>query len=63
MNKTDTKSTKLLKHDRQALKFPTLHGECEKIAQRCPSPPRGGSTAISSSASSIEGGHGIAYCE
>jgi hypothetical protein len=34
MNKTDTKSTVLLKHHLKALKLPTMHTECEKIAQR-----------------------------
>ena len=35
MTKTDTKSTVLLKHHLKALKLPTIHNECEKIAQRC----------------------------
>ena len=35
MNKTETKSTVLLKHHLKALKLPTMHAECEKIAQRC----------------------------
>ena len=35
MNKTDTKSAVLLKHHLKALKLPTMHAECEKIAQRC----------------------------
>ena len=35
MNKIDTKSTVLLKHHLKALKLPTMHAECEKIAQRC----------------------------
>jgi DNA replication protein DnaC len=35
MNKTDTKSTVLLKHHLKILKLPTMHAECEKIAQRC----------------------------
>jgi DNA replication protein DnaC len=35
MNKTDTKSTVLLKHHLKALKLPTVLAECEKIAQRC----------------------------
>jgi len=35
MNKTDTKSTVLLKHHLKALKLPTMHAACEKIAQRC----------------------------
>jgi hypothetical protein len=36
MNKTDTKSTVLLKHHLKALKLPVMHAECEKIAHRCP---------------------------
>ena len=35
MNKTDTKSAVLLKHHLKALKLPTLHAECEKVAGRC----------------------------
>ena len=35
MSKTETKSTVLLKHHLQPLKLPTMHAECEKIAQRC----------------------------
>jgi DNA replication protein DnaC len=35
MNKVDTKSTVLIKHHLKALKLPTMHAECEKIAQRC----------------------------
>ena len=35
MNKTDTKSSVLLKHHLKALKLPTMNAECEKIAQRC----------------------------
>lgn len=35
MNKTETKSLVLLKHHLKALRLPTMHGECEKIAQRC----------------------------
>ena len=35
MSKTETKSTVLLKHHLKALKLPTMHAECEKIAQRC----------------------------
>lgn len=35
MTKTDTKSSVLLKHHLKALKLPTMHAECEKIAQRC----------------------------
>jgi DNA replication protein DnaC len=35
MTKTDTKSTVLLKHHLKALKLPTLHSECEKVAARC----------------------------
>jgi len=35
MNKVETKSAVLLKHHLKALKLPTMHAECEKIAQRC----------------------------
>ena len=35
MNKSETRSTVLLKHHLKALKLPTMHTECEKIAQRC----------------------------
>ncbi len=35
MKKTDTKSAVLLRHHLKALKLPTMHAECEKIAQRC----------------------------
>ncbi|MDA0834617.1 MAG: IS21-like element helper ATPase IstB [Planctomycetota bacterium] len=35
MNQTETKSRVLLKHHLKALKLPTIHAECEKIAQRC----------------------------
>ena len=35
MNNTETKSGVLLKPQRKALKLPTMHAECEKIAQRC----------------------------
>jgi len=35
MNKTETKSTVLLKHHLKALRLPTMNAECEKIAQRC----------------------------
>jgi DNA replication protein DnaC len=35
MNKTQTKSTVLLKHHLKALKMPTMHAECEKVAARC----------------------------
>jgi DNA replication protein DnaC len=35
MKPTQTKSMVLLKHHLKALKLPTMHGECEKIAQRC----------------------------
>jgi DNA replication protein DnaC len=35
MTKTETKSTVLLKHHLKTLKLPTMHNECEKIAQRC----------------------------
>jgi DNA replication protein DnaC len=34
MNQTETKSTVLLKHHLKALKLPTMHAECEKIAAR-----------------------------
>jgi DNA replication protein DnaC len=34
MNKTETKSTVLLKHHLKALKLPTMHAECEKISAR-----------------------------
>ncbi|QDU62395.1 transposase/IS protein [Planctomycetes bacterium Pan216] len=37
MNKTTTKSTVLLKHHLKALKLPTVHDECERIARRCAS--------------------------
>jgi DNA replication protein DnaC len=35
MKKLETKSTVLLKHHLKALKLPTMHDECEKIAARC----------------------------
>jgi DNA replication protein DnaC len=35
MKKLETKSTVLLKHYLKALKLPTMHAECEKIAARC----------------------------
>lgn len=35
MKRTDTKSTVLLKHHLKSLKLPTMHHECEKVAQRC----------------------------
>ena len=35
MKKTETKSTVLLRHHLKALKLPTMHDECEKIARRC----------------------------
>jgi DNA replication protein DnaC len=35
MKKLETKSTVLLKHHLKALKLPTMHAECEKIAARC----------------------------
>ena len=35
MKKTETQSTVLLKHHLKNLKLPTMHNECEKIAQRC----------------------------
>lgn len=34
MSKTETKSTVLLKHHLKALKLPTIHAECERIAER-----------------------------
>ena len=35
MKPIETKSTVLLKHHLKALKLPTIHGECEKVASRC----------------------------
>ena len=35
MKKTETKSLVLLRHHLKALKLPTMHDECEKIAGRC----------------------------
>lgn len=35
MKKTETKSTVLLKHHLKALRLPTMHAECEKVAARC----------------------------
>jgi len=35
MTKTETRSMVLLKHHLKALKLPTMHSECEKVAQRC----------------------------
>lgn len=35
MKKLETKSMVLLKHHLRALKLPTMHDECEKIAVRC----------------------------
>lgn len=35
MNRTDTKSTVLLKHHLKALRLPTVGNECEKIARQC----------------------------
>lgn len=35
MSKNESKSSVLLKHHLKALKLPTIHAECEKIAQRC----------------------------
>lgn len=35
MKKLETKSLVLLKHHLKALKLPTMHGECEKVAGRC----------------------------
>jgi DNA replication protein DnaC len=34
MSKTQSKSTVLVKHHLKALKLPTMHSECEKIAAR-----------------------------
>jgi DNA replication protein DnaC len=34
MTTTETKSTVLLKHHLKALKLPTIHAECEKVAER-----------------------------
>ena len=34
MTKTETKSTVLIRHHLKALKLPTMHGECEKVAAR-----------------------------
>jgi DNA replication protein DnaC len=34
MSKTETKSTVLLKHHLKALKLPTIHAQCERIAER-----------------------------
>ena len=35
MKKLETKSTVLLKHHLKALKMPSMHDECEKVAARC----------------------------
>ena len=35
MKKLETKSSVLLKHHLKALKLPTMHAECEKVAARC----------------------------
>jgi len=35
MKKLETKSMVLLKHHLKALKLPTIHAECEKVASRC----------------------------
>lgn len=35
MKKLETKSTVLLKHHLKALKLPTMHSECEKVASQC----------------------------
>ena len=35
MKKIETKSLVLLKHHLEAVRMPTLHGECEKVAPRC----------------------------
>ena len=40
MSKTETKSTVLLKHHLKALKLPTIHAECERIAERAASGQR-----------------------
>ena len=37
MKKLQTKSTVLLKHHLKALRLPTMHNECEKVAHRCAS--------------------------
>ena len=37
MKKLETKSTVLLKHHLKALRLPTIHTECEKVAHRCAS--------------------------
>lgn len=37
MKKIETKSTVLLHHHLKALKLPTMHSECEKVATRCAS--------------------------
>ena len=35
MKKQETKSVVLLRHHLKALRLPTMHGECEKVAARC----------------------------
>ena len=35
MKKTETTSTVLLKHHLKALRLPTIHSECERVAVRC----------------------------
>jgi hypothetical protein len=35
MKEAETKSTVLLGHHLKALKLPTMHAECEKVAARC----------------------------
>jgi len=35
MKKLETKSMVLLKHHLKALRLPTIHAECEKVANRC----------------------------
>jgi DNA replication protein DnaC len=35
MKKLETKSTVLLKHHLKALKLPSIHSDCEKVAARC----------------------------
>ena len=37
MKKLETKSTVLLKHHLKALRLPTMHTECDKVAHRCAS--------------------------
>ena len=35
MKQLETKSTVLLKHHLKELKLPTMHSECDKVADRC----------------------------